>query len=117
MKNINYLEIDDNIFGESLKGNESIYILHYPNAQNEVVSYGKVLVYDENKYGKQYKFITLRDSSGGPILNLSTNKVIGIHKGCIQKNGEEKYNIGTFLKDLLGEIKNNKINNQINNNN
>ena len=32
MKNINYLELDNNILGDSLKENESIYILHYPNA-------------------------------------------------------------------------------------
>ena len=119
MKNINYLELDNNIFGDRFNENESIYILHYPNAQNAIVSYGRFLIYDENKYGKQHKFITLPDSSGGPILNLSTNKVIGIDKGCIQKNGELNYNIGTFLKDPLQEIKNknNKINNQIKNDN
>ena len=117
MKNINYLEFDDNLFDDSLKGYDSIYILHYPNIQNVAVSYGKVLVYDENKYGKRHKYKTLLDSSGGPILNLLTNKIIGIHKGCIQKNGEVKYNIGISLKDCLEEIKNNKINNQINNNN
>ena len=93
------------------------YILHYPNSQDVAVSYGKVLVYDENKYGKRHKYKTLLDSSGGPILNLLTNKVIGIYKGYIQKNGEIKYNIGTFLKDPLEEIKNNKINHKINNNN
>ena len=111
MNNINYLELDDNIFGDSLQGNESnsIYILHYHNSQNVAVSYGKVLVYDENKYGKRHKYKTLLDSSGGPILNLLTNKVIGIYKGYIQKNGEIKYNIGTFLKDPLEEIKKKKI--------
>ena len=113
------LEFDDNIFCDSLKGYESLYILHYPNDQNAAVSYGKVLVYDENKYDIQHKYNTSSCSSGGPILNLLTNKVIGIHKGCIQKNGEVKYNIGISLKDCLEEIKNknNKINNQINNNN
>ena len=43
MKNINYLELDDNLLNKnSLKGYESIYILHYPNEQNASVSYGKV---------------------------------------------------------------------------
>ena len=32
MENINYLELEDNIFGDSLKGYELIYILHYPNS-------------------------------------------------------------------------------------
>ena len=58
MKNINYLEIDDNIFGQNLQGNESIYILHYPNAQNATVSYGKVLVYNEkSKCSKCSSFV------------------------------------------------------------
>ena len=117
MKNINYLEFDDNLFGDSLKGYDSIYILHYPNTKNAAVSYGNGLVNDMNKYDIQHKYYTLPGSSGGPILNLSNNKVIGIHKGCIQKKDGTKYNIGTFLKEPLEEIKNNKINNQINNNN
>ena len=118
-KNINYLEFDDDIFGDSLKGYESIYILNYPNIQNAVVSYGKVLVNDENKYDIQHKYNTLSGAAGGPILNLLTNKLIGIYKGCLQKNVELKYNIGRLLKEPLEEIKNknNKINNQIKNNN
>ena len=92
MKFINYLELDDNLynlFGESLKGYNSVYIPHYANAQNAAVFYGKCITYDTNyKYDIQIKFNTLSGSSGGPILNLLTNKVIGINKGCIQKNGE-----------------------------
>ena len=34
------------------------------------------------------------------------NKIIGIHKGCIIKDGESKYNRGTYLKYPLNEIKN-----------
>ena len=45
-------------------------------------------------------------SSGGPILSLLTNKIIGIHKGCIRKNSDYKYNIGTFLKFPLKELNN-----------
>ena len=113
MKNINYLELDDNLFNKnSLKGYESnsIYILHYPNSQDVPVSYGNGITFDEeNKYDMKYKCNTLSGSSGGPILNLLTNKMIGIYKGCIQKNDGIKYNIGTFLKYPLKEINNNKI--------
>ena len=116
MKNINYLELDDNLFNESsLKGYKSIYILHYLNGQNASVSYGKDIIYDPNyKYDIQHKCNTLEGSSGGPILNLSTNKVIGIHKGCIQKISGEKYNIGSFLKEPLEEIKNKNSEDDIN---
>ena len=114
MKNINYLELDDNLFNESsLKEYESIYILHYLNGQNASVSYGKDIIYDPNyKYDIQYKCNI--DSSGGPILNLLSNKIIGIHKGCIQKNDGIKYNIGTFLKYPLKEINNNNLYNNYN---
>ena len=114
MKNINYLELDDNLFNESsLKGYKSIYILHYLNGQNASVSYGKDIIYDSNyKYDIQYKCNI--DSSGGPILNLLTNKIIGIHKGCIQKNDGIKYNIGTLLKYPLKEINNNNLYNNYN---
>ena len=114
MKNINYLELDDNLFNEnSLKEYESIYILHYLNEQNASVSYGKDIIYDPNyKYDIQYKCNI--DSSGGPILNLLSNKIIGIHKGCIQKNDGIKYNIGTLLKYPLKEINNNNLYNNYN---
>ena len=109
MNNINYLELDDNLFNENSKnGYESIYILHYPNAQNAAVSYdGNGITYDDKKkYDIQHKCNTLSGSSGGPILNLLTNKIIGIHKGFIQKKDGMKYNIGTFLKEPLEEINN-----------
>ena len=114
MKNINYLELDDNLFNkDSLKGYESIYILHYLNSQNASVSYGKDIIYDPNyKYDIQYKCNI--DSSGGPILNLLSNKIIGIHKGYIQKNDGIKYNIGTLLKYPLKEINNNNLYNNYN---
>ena len=119
--NIHYLKLDDNLLNKnSIKGykSNSIYILHYPNSQEASVSYGNGIKFDEeHKYYIQHKCKTLPGSSGGPILNLLTKKVIGIHKGGMKKNGEEKYNIGIFLKDPLEEINDNKINNQINNNN
>ena len=80
IKFINYLELNDILFGESLKGYNSIYIPHYANTQNAAVSYGICITYDTNyKYDMQIKFNTLSGPSGGPILNLLTNKVIGIY--------------------------------------
>jgi len=37
-------------------------------------------------------------SSGSPIFNLKTNKVIGIHSGAIINKNESKNNIGILLK-------------------
>ena len=99
----NYLEIDENIFDNSVDDykNESIYILHHPNAEEAKVSFGKGIE-EVNDYDIKHLCHTESGSSGGPILSRITNKVIGIHKGSIGN----KYNIGTFLKFPLNELKN-----------
>ena len=97
-----YLELDDN-FLENFKSNnfihesinkynQKMYIIQYPDNQLKV-SYGffKQLVAD-NKNQFYHSCSTNNGSSGSPILNLSNNKVIGIHTGS-----DENYNKGTFL--------------------
>jgi surface protein len=81
------------------------------------VSYGKGIKFcnKDNNYDIEHRCNTLSGSSGGPILNLTTNKVIGIHKGAINKNSIAKFNIGTLLKFPLNEIKNNINKNNIKN--
>ena len=91
---IYYLTLDDKLFNKnSEKAYDSIYILHYPNALCASVSYGKGIKASNNKYDIEHKCNTLNGSSGGPILSLLTNEIIGIHKGTVQPNGKEKYNI------------------------
>ena len=108
-----YLELDNDIFQNnpeiSFKDN-SIYMLHFPNNGNISISLG----YNINKINQyDIKFLCNNDIflSGGPIINLSTNKVIGIYKGYnIDKNKNVIYNLGTYLKYPLDEInKENKI--------
>ena len=110
----NFLEIDQNIFlnnSESSYKNENIFILHFPNSEEAKVSYGNGLEMIDNKSIK-HKCNTDACSSGGPILSDITHKVIGIHKGYIQR---KNYNIGTFLKFPLLEIyKDNKSNSNFN---
>ena len=107
----NYLEIDENIFNKSEDDykNENIYILHHPNAEEAKVSFGKGIeklkINDYDDYDIKHLCHTEPGSSGGPILSQMTNKVIGIHKGSIGK-GKCDYNIGTFLKFPLNELKN-----------
>jgi len=107
-----YLEIDENIFkinSENTYKDEQIYILHYPNSNKASISYGNgIEKISENDI--KHLCNTQPGSSGGPILSRLTNKVIGIHKACInQKN--ERYNIGTFLKFPLNDL--NKKKNEI----
>ena len=116
---INYfLELDEEIFHENLS-KESIYILQYPknlDEQKAAVSYGilnKIYNYDLIHY-----CCTELGSSGSPILKLSNNKVIGIHK----EGSNFDYNKGTFLKEPITEYinnykNNNKFDNELNNKN
>ena len=103
----NYLDIDENIFednSENYYENDSIYILHYANAEEAKVSFGKGIKKLDN-YDIKHLCHTEPGSSGGPILSRMTNKVIGIHKGSIGR-GKCDYNTGTFFKYPLNEVKN-----------
>ena len=116
----NYLELDENLFKKNSEisyENTTIYILHYPNADKVSVSYGFGFKKEENN-DFIHKCHTEFGSSGGPILNLSTNKVIGIHIGTgLDKNKTILYNYGKLLKYPLLELNKNCFNeNEIVNN-
>ena len=116
-----FLEIDDNLFNkdsENFYEDESIYILHYPDNNEVTVSYG-YRIETINEFKIKHKCNTERGSSGGPILNLKTNKIIGFHRSIAKKkiqqtetgiqrsqkeNLYEYFNIGTFLKFPLNEL-------------
>ena len=76
----NFLEIDDdNLFGNNIKTfyeNKSIYILHYINNGKASVSYGKINSLHQNNINHMCYIES--SSIGGPILNLTNNKVIGL---------------------------------------
>ena len=114
----NYLELDDNLFKEETKAyykDISIYTLHYPYGNKASVSYG--LSSDIDDYEMKHLCSTEHGSSGSPILNLSNNKVIAIHK---QGSKKFNFNIGTFLKFPLNDfydIKKKKSNSNFNINN
>ena len=67
---------DENIFednSENYYENDSIYILHYANAEEAKISFGKGLE-KVNDYDIKHFCHTEPGSSGGPILNKKTNK-------------------------------------------
>ena len=108
-----YLEIDQEIMKEGANTSflgESIYVLQYPEKE-KLVSYGilKEIMEDKN-YNFNHICSTFNGSSGSPIINLKSNKVIGVHK---EADGNNNYNKGLFLnypiKDLYNEYINNKI--------
>ena len=95
----NFLELDNKL-KEAYK-DSSIYVIQYPNGKKATVSYG--LLRKINDYDMKHQCSTESGSSGSPILNLETNKVIGIHKSA-DSNTMNNFNYGTFLRDLLNQI-------------
>ena len=91
----NYMELDPNIFQDNINdlySQNSIYILGYPENKSPSI------YFEEEKNPKIFKIY--QDSSGGPILSLKEQKVIGIHKGG------DKFDInkGIFLKYPIEEF-------------
>ncbi len=100
-ENINYLELDDEIFDLNDNiNNKRAYIIQnfkYDNEAKIAVSYGLL---NEIKDESNIIFFTNignigQGSAGSPIIKLSNNKVIGIFKENIEKN---IFNRGTLLK-------------------
>ena len=98
----NFLEIDENIFREEsnlLYEKQSIYIIQYPKGEAGV-SYGMIQYIDN--YDITHLCCTDNGSSGSPILNISNNKIIGLHKEGV--HGIYKINKGTFLKFPINDF-------------
>ena len=94
--------MDNNLFKDETRvyfENISIYIFQYPNGNKAFVSYGKLNEIKNDEIIHIYS--TEYGSSGSPILNLSNNKAIGMHK---QGSQYFNFNIGTSLKSPLNKI-------------
>ena len=104
VNNNSFLELDNNLLKENsneiYKIDNSIYIIQYPKLDKASVSYGIIKEFDGFKIN--HVCSTESGSSGSPILNLKTNKVIGIHN-CSFKGSN--FNGGIFLKEPIDKIK------------
>ena len=97
-----FLELDEDIFEKEqiYFKNLSIYNISYPKSELASVSFGLLKKID--KYTIKHFCSTEEGSSGSPILNLSNNKVVGLHNA-----GSDilKCNSGIFLKYPINEFK------------
>ena len=95
----NMLEIDYDIKKEENLNdkyqNESIYMIHYPKGQNASLSIGAIQRIDSRNFIIEHLCSTDYGSSGAPILDLNTYKVIGIHKG---KAKNDNFNCGVIVR-------------------
>ena len=93
-----FLEIDNIILEDSNKilNNIYIYLMHY--SLDNVVNYstGTLTNVCENKL--RYIVDTELGASGGPILNLSNYKLLGLHCGKYCKN---QMRCGTYIKQIV----------------
>jgi len=105
-----FLELDNNLLKEDSEifyKDESIYLLQYKEENNASVSYGLIME------GDGYELTIYSDigkcSLGAPILNLSTNKVIGICKEFTKEPFNRKgYNFKYIMKEYKQDDKNEK---------
>ena len=91
-----FLQLDDQLLKDESNifyDKQSAYIIQYPKGDKAAVSYG--IIQYINNYEIVHLCSTESGSSGSPILNLTNNKIIGIHK---EGSVNHKFNKGTFLK-------------------
>ena len=96
-----FLEVDNNF--DEIDEEQIIYILQNPKGEPSF-SLGNIKeMSKDSKEDILYLCGTLQGSSGGPILNLKNNKVIGVHKGSV---GDEKsLKIGTLMEYIVNAFK------------
>lgn len=99
---VKFLEIDKNIYGINIKKflkDLSVYILHHEKGGELKYSPGTIsLTEGINLY---YTCQTEPGSSGGPIINTNSLKVIGIHKGYSKL---KKRNFGRLIIEPIKEF-------------
>ena len=99
-ENISFLEIaqiNNNLY--QYNKDTEIYTIHYENGSRVKYSIGKIISIKNNNI--KYFCKTNEGSSGGPIINLSNFKVIGVHKGA--KN-ENHYKLGSLIFPAIKEF-------------
>ena len=107
INNFNFLELDEVLIKDIMMNydknekfiDETIYIMHYLEGRLSV-SFGVLgKIYEDKKYKFAHKCSTKGGSAGSPVLNINSNKVIGLH--C---EGNKMHNIGKFLNYPIKEF-------------
>ena len=131
LNNYEALEIDSNLYNNSNHfydeyNNKNVYILHYPVGNFATFSQNIIIDIDNNNI--YHKCATEGGSSGTPIINLDTLKVIGVHRGYdnfdkerfhnetimkfqndFDKENKFKCNIGKIMKESIINFNKEKI--------
>ena len=102
---VNYLEVD-NIINKPIEDksfkNFDIYVMHYPGGTEVLYNTGVIQSAEiEGKCTVNHLCATKFGSSGSPLCNLSSFKVLAIHKGG---HKTKDINVGTMLKKPIDEL-------------
>jgi len=104
------LEIDNDINDLDDDGNlkkyenESMYMIHYPNGNNSL-SFGTIEKVFDNNIEIMHLCPSRDGSSGSPIINYNTFKVVAIHTG---RHKTKNNNFGKILREPLKEFNDNE---------
>ena len=102
-----FLDIDNSYYNEENDEinntliNQTVYLIHYPNGLDANLSCGTIKNINYKNNTLEHICTTYKGSSGSPILNLLTQKVIGIHKG---DSNHFKIKFGTLLKGPIQDF-------------
>jgi len=113
-----FLEIDELIFEPEPRKqckDKKIYLIHFAEGKDPLFSLGKIHDINEDNYTIEHLCNSQPGSSGCPIIDYESKKVIGIHKGSSK---EGNWNIGALMKEPIekfyeekGSHNDNNINN------
>ena len=99
-KNIIPLEFDDQVFNNNINNindiykDKSVYLFDFSDESRKIYSVGLIQKIDQN-YNIESLCFNKRPSLGGPMVNSSTYKLIGIHRGS---KGGLNWKNGTFIR-------------------
>ena len=108
-----FFEIDDKIFDENYKEifeQKPVYLFHYPKGSDMQFTDGVILSINKENWTFAHTCDSSEGSVGGPIINLTTLNVIGMHKGGAKE--DQNYNLGIIIKVPI-EMFNEKIKEKI----
>jgi len=102
-----FLEIDGKF--DEIDFKQEINVLQYPKGKSSFcIGTLKEKSMEYNKEDILYSCTTSEGSSGGPILNRTNYKVIGIHKGS--EGDGKSLKVGTLMEYIIPEFENSDIN-------
>lgn len=94
---INDLDSEENL---NIYENETMYMIHYPNGKNSL-SFGTIKKVNTNNVEIEHLCASRSGSSGAPIINYNTFKVVAMHTG---RHKTKNINFGKILREPLKEF-------------